>query len=133
MIIKHREYIEETGHALDWDWVDHPGSGFSATPEVDANGIATVDLTKLNPAARKNITRCIENLEGSFTEVRYRTWEAGYFEPAILRCGCGDEVWLTSFTNTCDNCGSDYNMGGQLLAPREQWGEETGEHWTDCY
>ena len=35
------------------------------------------------------------------------------------------------FTNTCE-CGQDYNSGGQLLAPREQWGEETGEHWSEC-
>jgi len=24
-------------------------------------------------------------------------------------------------------CGRDYNMSGQLLAPRAQWGEDTGE------
>jgi len=46
-----------------------------------------------------------------------------------VKC-CG--VWLTcdGFTNTC-SCGKDYNFSGDLLAPREQWGEETGEHWTD--
>lgn len=53
-------------------------------------------------------------------------------EAAVLRCHCGRQVHLWSFTNTCD-CGSDYNMSGSLLAPREQWGEETGEHWTECY
>jgi hypothetical protein len=48
-----------------------------------------------------------------------------------IRC-CG--VWLEcdQFTNTCERCGADYNWGGQRLAPREQWGEETGEHWTEC-
>jgi hypothetical protein len=33
-------------------------------------------------------------------------------------------------TNTCE-CGRDYNWGGQLLAPRSQWGEETGETAAD--
>jgi hypothetical protein len=28
-------------------------------------------------------------------------------------------------------CGADYNMSGQMLAPREQWGEETGETVAD--
>lgn len=52
-------------------------------------------------------------------------------EPAIGKCDCGTEVELDGFTNTCDGCGSDYNWAGQLLAPREQWGEETGEHPAD--
>ena len=52
-------------------------------------------------------------------------------EPAVGRCSCGRRVSLANFTNTCD-CNRDYNMSGQLLAAREQWGEETGEHWTEC-
>ena len=51
--------------------------------------------------------------------------------PAVGLCPCGQEVELGGFTNTCDNCGTDYNWAGQALAPRECWGEETGEHWTD--
>jgi hypothetical protein len=50
---------------------------------------------------------------------------------AIIKCNCGQEVYLHGFTNTCE-CGADYNMGGQRLAPRDQWGEETGEHYSDC-
>lgn len=42
---------------------------------------------------------------------------------------CGSKVILDDFT--C-SCGADYNNSGQRLAPREHWGEETGEHWTDC-
>jgi hypothetical protein len=43
---------------------------------------------------------------------------------------CGAHVTLIGFTNTCP-CGADYNSAGQHLAPREQWGEETGEHIAD--
>jgi len=43
---------------------------------------------------------------------------------------CGYPVPLLGFTNTCV-CGTDYNMSGQRLAPREQWGEETGESLSD--
>ncbi len=42
------------------------------------------------------------------------------------RCVCGKEIQLLKFTNTCV-CGRDYNISGCLLAPRSQWGEETGE------
>lgn len=48
----------------------------------------------------------------------------------IRRCECGQEVRCSGFTNTCD-CGRDYNWAGQLLAPRSQWGEETGECLSD--
>lgn len=50
--------------------------------------------------------------------------------PAAIRCRCGSEVELHGFTNTCV-CGADFNMSGQELAPREQWGDETGESLAD--
>ena len=62
---------------------------------------------------------------------KVKTWVPyGYgareVERSIGLCQCGQEVELFSFTNTC-KCGRDYNMSGQRLAPRSQWGEETGE------
>lgn len=51
-------------------------------------------------------------------------------EPAIGKCHCGREVILSGFTCACD-CGADYNSAGQQLAPRSQWGEETGESVAD--
>jgi hypothetical protein len=54
-----------------------------------------------------------------------RSWS--YADPAVIRCDCcGEPVELHGFTNTCE-CGADYNMSGDMLAPRSQWGEETGE------
>lgn len=56
------------------------------------------------------------------------------FRPVQVKIGecevCKSEVALFSFTNSCD-CGADYNMSGQRLAPRSQWGEETGESYSD--
>ena len=46
--------------------------------------------------------------------------------PRIGRCQCGQAVLLQGFTCPCD-CGRDYDASGNLLAPRECWGEETGE------
>jgi len=48
----------------------------------------------------------------------------------VLLCDCGREVDLVGFTNSC-SCGADYDSAGNLLAPREQWGEETGEYLGD--
>lgn len=52
-------------------------------------------------------------------------------ERSVGRCVCGNEVPLLDFINTCERCGRDYNMLGSLLAPRSQWGEETGESISD--
>jgi hypothetical protein len=49
------------------------------------------------------------------------------YVPAVLRCDCHSFVTLSGFTNTCSQCGADYNQSGQRLGPRHQWGEETGE------
>lgn len=43
-----------------------------------------------------------------------------------IQC-CGQPLECGGFTNTCPTCGADYNWNGTRLAPREQWGEETGE------
>lgn len=49
----------------------------------------------------------------------------------IGKCSCGEAVGLSGFTNTCPKCGRDYNSSGQELAPRKQWGCETGESLSD--
>lgn len=56
--------------------------------------------------------------------------EVGDKTVRVIRCRCGRELETPGFTNTCD-CGADYNWAGQELAPREQWGEETGESLSD--
>ena len=52
--------------------------------------------------------------------------------PAVARCHCGARLELaSSWLNTCDACGRDYDGSGTALAARHHWGEETGEHWAD--
>lgn len=51
-------------------------------------------------------------------------------EPQVIECVCGAPVALwSSWANGCDGnfCDQEYNGSGQALAPRTQWGEETGE------
>jgi hypothetical protein len=47
-----------------------------------------------------------------------------------IKCACGRKVYCQGMTTTCE-CGREYNWAGQQLAPRNQWGEETGEHPSD--
>ena len=50
--------------------------------------------------------------------------------PRIGKCDCGAELYLHGWICPCD-CGREYNSSGDLLAPRHQWGHETGEHPSD--
>lgn len=66
---------------------------------------------------------------GTEREVIGQRWSLGYLidiRAWLFEC-CGQEFYLDCFTNTCSECGADYNSSGQMLAPRSQWGEETGE------
>ena len=49
-------------------------------------------------------------------------------EIKVIKCEeCGRKVELvSSWANECE-CGTEYNGFGQQLAPRDEWGWETGE------
>ena len=69
--------------------------------------------------------------QASGVKPEVREMRCSYRSPAIGQCLCGAEVELEGFTNACNRCDRDYNSAGQLLAPRSQWGEETGESASD--
>lgn len=57
--------------------------------------------------------------------------------PTAMRCDCGATIHTSDYRPgadmQCNRCGREYNSAGQALAPREQWGEETGETAQDYY
>ncbi len=61
---------------------------------------------------------------------RFKYVENGPNIPMRIECTCGHKMDTPDFTNTCV-CGRDYNSCGQQLAPRSQWGYETGESVSD--
>ena len=121
-IIKRREYKESVSYSRDFDFEDAPGSGYGFTcdekgePEVRARSFEACLTGIIND--RRVIDRGVT------------THHHSYVEPAVGECACGRHVYLGHFTNTCE-CGRDYNSAGQMLAPRSQWGEETGESAAD--
>ena len=72
--------------------------------------------------------KIVQQREVYFCERTQRTVVSG---EKLGQCDCGELVNLDRFTNTCDGCGTDYNGSGQRLAPRSQWGCETGESVSD--
>lgn len=116
IISKRREMYDETIYLLFFE---------SFAFDCDANG--AVDESKLSPGRARHFRECAaRGARGEVREMRNRR-----MIPAVGECECGAHVELRGFTNTCHECDRDYNMSGQSLAPREQWGEETGESLAD--
>jgi hypothetical protein len=121
-IISPRTFHEHTAYSLCFDWEDMPGAGFAFPCDKEGK----VNEAELHQCARDNLRMCLQGEDN--VEMLHHT----YWEPAIGECNrCGNEVVLDSFTNSCSQCYLDYNQSGQQLAPREQWGEETGEDLSD--
>lgn len=122
-IIHEREDFEETAYWHSFLLRGEGGRGF--TFDVTEND----ELLKPNPSAAENFRKC---KDGTFDVIDegIKSRKVRWHTVRIGRCYCGAEVALDGFTNTCD-CGRDYNWAGQELAPRSQWGEETGESLAD--
>lgn len=126
-IIKESEIVNAVEYLRHFDWKDDPGSGFSFPCDEYGN----VNLSD-KPEAKENYEKCLSG-EYDVVDLGVQKYEWTYREPAVGLCNhCNAEVELYGFTNTCE-CGTDYNWAGQELAPREFWGEETGESWWECY
>lgn len=123
-IIHERHTVETEYFVHEFVWADDPGAGFSF--DTDAQGNVIFSCVE----AEENYRKCTD---GTFRVIDkgIRRYVSRYVEPAEGKCACGNVVALEGFTNTCEDCGRDYNSSGQLLAPRSQWGEETGETLSD--
>lgn len=109
-----------------------PAGTFSALWRCDACGFqGTTGTWKAHDGEEGNwCYKCREKSVKSAlrtVQVEDVRWERGWTE---VKC-CGAWMACDGFTNTCDRCGRDYNSSGQELAPRSQWGEETGESLAD--
>ena len=129
-IIEHRQTIETITHSHFFEWKDCPGAGFG----FDCDEKGNVDLSTMCTEAIENLSNCLRDVsepDGKLIDRGIQTYHGRYTTPAIGLCEvCGRRVELDGFTCTCE-CGADYNSSGQRLAPRSQWGEETGESLSD--
>ena len=131
-IIRNRKHVTSVSHTLAYRYNDASGAISSAGFSFNCDEHGNVDESRMAAAGLDNLRKCQDGTH-DVTLVGVERYENSYVEAAVGRCSCGSEVSLDAFTNTCHDCGADYNMSGQRLAPRSQWGYETGEHWTECY
>jgi hypothetical protein len=121
-IVRQRERKTVVEYYREYCFKRDSGSGFSFP--CDAEG----KLVTMNPDALVNYQWCLDNLD-KVDDCGIVERKHPWYEPAIGKCDCGTLVELSGWTNTCDNCGLEYNSSGQVLAPRSQWGEEIGENF----
>lgn len=97
---------------------DCPGAGYSFACDKQGN------LENPSPVALSNYQNCIQGLYPvTFQGMRDESYTV--FEPALGVCEfCRAQVELSTDPNLCEGCGAEYNMCGQLLAPREQWDDQ---------
>lgn len=124
-IIKQSERVTVVTRQRAFEWKDCPGAGFSF--DLDDNN--EIIVTEGN---RENVEMCLADGGLTLHDNGVEVLEHDYTEPAVGKCPCGREVTLESSVagNDC-GCGRIYNSSGQELAPRSQWGEETGETYAD--
>lgn len=129
--LRYTQITVTTHYEHRWVRRDDPNSGLYCP--CDAAG--EIDWDALHEIGRKNIQDAFAG-EGDVYYIYQgiKSYQHRQVIPAAIRCVCGAEVELYDpFLSTCDKCGRDYNGGGQLLAPRSQWGEETGESLADIF
>lgn len=100
-----------------------PGSGSGFAFPCTEDGTLLPDAHEI---ARENFAACVLGRKDVVDRGILRHEHVRRLCAIGLCNRCENEVRLDGFTNSCA-CGADYNGAGQELAPRSQWGEETGE------
>ncbi len=141
-IIQERRLVECVRYRRVFDRKAEPGSGYSFPcdeqgrldfSETDAtliaSGMSPEKVAASTETAQAKYLSLCDDPDFNDLGIQVERWS--FWDPTIIRCQCGAQVSLEStWLNACD-CGRDYDSVGNLLAPRCQWGEETGEHWCD--
>lgn len=126
-LISRCERRDEVTHDRVFDWEGERDFGFAFPCGEDGT------VLPLNPVASENYLACLTGaVDGRRVVDRgVRRSVRRVTVPAVVECdACCRHLELWADPATCE-CGAEYNLAGQRLAPREQWGEETGETASD--
>lgn len=98
--------------------------------DCDAAGVILNPLA-LADCAIANLMRGLWS--GRFAAPVVEVFQVTKTTPMSGMCVCRARLHLyDAQLNECERCGRMYNGFGQELAPPAQWGEETGERFTDA-
>jgi hypothetical protein len=118
------------GYSHRFHWVSQPGAGYGFDCYEDGSIPNADRIVDWGDGTNQTFGEYFEEVKAKEGLIYdgIETFENSFNIPAVIRCACGGEVALEMvMTNTCEKCKRDYNSSGQLLAPRSQWGWDTGE------
>jgi hypothetical protein len=132
--LKRSQRVVHVEYALYFERDNGLGGGWG--PSCDKDGNVSQEELAAKPIARQEWERvqdCIaRGVPTGYLEPIIHEYRNRYVEPAVIECDtCQRPVTLHSAIENECACGAIYNMSGQALAPRECWGEETGETYAD--
>lgn len=125
-IVSHKRRVEEIDYFIFYEYAEELDAGFM----FPCNREGEINFNELSKEALVNYEKC----ENGEYEVVYQGLQRSinkYWEDAVGECSCGALVTLASNSNQCEKCRTWYNFAGQQLTDPKEWGEETGEHWSD--
>ena len=126
-----RKRVQVESFEMSFEYKNHPGAGYG----FECNSAGVIKTALMNPEGIKSLEFCMAGGDESDPILPGKLRDCSYSYMANGSCECPRchvKVWLSdAFWNTCDNCGADFDGNGNMLAPREQWGEETGECLAD--
>lgn len=125
-IVSHKRRVEEVEYYIFYEYVEELDAGFMFPCNQDGE----INFNELPKEALENYEKC-ESEEYEVVYQGLRRMVNRYWEDAIGECSCGELVTLSTNSNQCLKCKAWYNSGGQQLSDPREWGEETGEHYTD--
>jgi hypothetical protein len=130
VIVTPSQRLERVGYVRSFDTVGHPGCGYAFACDKEGNL-----LPPSCSEAEVNRAKVFAAIGIKYLDRGIQSWSAPWTAPAIGICEkCGHLITLElPIANSCDGCDAEYTMSGQRLAPREQWGEETGESLADIF
>jgi hypothetical protein len=124
-IIKQEIEHEEYEYHLEYESKNN-----ESTYSLPCNSDGRLLKCQMSPCALANYEHCV-NPVSNIICTGIKKYTSRHIEPAIARCCCGRSITLeSSWSNSCENCGREYDKNGNQLAPRSQWGEETGEYFS---
>lgn len=128
-ITKPRKRVKIEDYCRNFDYADSPGGGFG----FKCNSEGHISEQWLGGNALRNLRGCLAGeIDGhKIIDKGVIDFSKWWVYPAEGNCDvCQKTVVLDStWASCCEGCGSEYSGRGQLLAPRSQWGEETGERF----
>lgn len=123
--ILEKAYEEEVVYRLhEYEYANDPGRGCAFDCDERGDVLEPDNIYYLDALEKAR--------SGVLIDKGVRVYRHTVYHRTVIQCEkCEERLALESaWLNTC-SCGTDYSGTGQTLAPRSQWGEETGESLSD--